>query len=57
MSERGRKKLGISNIFKVAKSGKTLYIDITRVAKMFGLKKGDKLSVEIKEKILDTYKD
>jgi len=57
MSERGREKLGISNIFKVAKSGKTLYIDITRVAKMLGLKKGDKLSVEIKEKILDTYRD
>jgi len=57
MSERGRLKLGISDMFRVAKSGKCLYLDITRVAKLWGLQSGDKLVVEIKEKILDTYKD
>jgi len=57
MSERGRLKLGISDMFRVAKSGKCLYLDITRVAKLWGLQSGDKLVVEIKEKILDTYRD
>jgi len=57
MSERGVKKLDISNIFRVAKSGKVFYLNVTKIAKLFNLKEGDKLRVEIKEKILDTYRD
>jgi len=45
----------IDDVFKVAKSGNTRYIDITRIAKLFRLESGDKLRVEIKEKILETY--
>jgi len=55
MSERGVKKLDISNIFRVAKSGKVFYLNVTKIAKLFNLKEGDKLRVEIKEKILETY--
>jgi len=50
-------KIGVEDVFKVSSGGDKLYLNITRLAKIFNLKKGDKLRVEIKEKILDTYRD
>jgi len=50
-------KIGIIDVFRVSKSGNKVYINIKKVAKVFNLKEGDKLRVNIIEKILDTYKD
>jgi len=50
-------KIGVEQVFRVSSGGDKLYLNITNLAKVFNLKKGDKLRVEIKEKILDTYRD
>lgn len=48
-------KIGVEQIFRVSLTGDKLYLNITKLAATFKLKKGDKLRVEIKEKILTTY--
>jgi len=48
-------KIGVEQVFRISSGGDKLYLNITEIAKVFNLKKGDKLRVEIKEKILETY--
>jgi len=50
-------KIGVEQVFRVSRTGGKLYLNIDKIAKVFKLEKGDKLRVEIKEKILDTYRD
>ena len=50
-------KIGIEDVFRVSKSGNKVYINIKKVADTFNLKKGDKIRVEIKEKVVTTYSD
>lgn len=48
-------KVDVTQIFRVSKNGDTLYLNVSKLARTFGWKKGDKLRVQIKEKILETY--
>jgi len=49
-------KIGIVDIFRISKSGRTVYLKMDKkVLEAYDLKVGDKVKVEIKEKVVNTY--
>lgn len=48
-------KIGVEQVFRVSKTGNIIYINLRQIAEVFKLEKGDKIRVQIKEKILETY--
>ena len=55
--DRGVERIDITDVFRLSKSKNMHYVNFSKLAKPFGLKRGDKLRITIKEKMLDTYEE